>query len=79
MRALHISRLAFAGALILAAEHQAQRLGELLGSLAQAARDQATMGLRVEGGRARTRTAAPPASSSRTRSPVSGSSRPACR
>ena len=43
-------------ALILAAEHQAQRLGELLGSLAQAARDQATMRLRVEAGRARTRT-----------------------
>jgi tight adherence protein B len=43
-------------ALVLAAEHQAQRLGELLGSLAQAARDQATMRLRVETGRARTRT-----------------------
>lgn len=43
-------------ALTLAAEHQAQRLGELLGSLAQAARDQATMRLRVEAGRARTRT-----------------------
>lgn len=43
-------------ALLLAAEHQAQRLGELLGSLAQAARDQATMRLRVEAGRARTRT-----------------------
>jgi hypothetical protein len=43
-------------ALILAAEHQAQRLGELLGSLAQAARDQATMRLRVEAGRARTGT-----------------------
>jgi tight adherence protein B len=43
-------------ALILAAEHQAQRLGELLGSLAQAARDQATMRLRVDAGRARTRT-----------------------
>jgi tight adherence protein B len=43
-------------ALILAAEHQAQRLGELLGSLAAAARDQATMRLRVEAGRARTRT-----------------------
>ncbi len=42
-------------ALVLAAEHQAQRLGELLGSLAQAARDQATMRLRVEAGRARTR------------------------
>jgi len=43
-------------ALVLAAEHQAQRLGELLGSLAQAARDQATMRLRVEASRARTRT-----------------------
>jgi Flp pilus assembly protein TadB len=43
-------------ALILASEHQAQRLGELLGSLARAARDQATMRLRVEAGRARTRT-----------------------
>ncbi|MGH9074467.1 MAG: type II secretion system F family protein [Acidimicrobiales bacterium] len=43
-------------ALILTAEHQAQRLGELLGSLAAAARDQATMRLRVEAGRARTRT-----------------------
>ena len=43
-------------ALILAAEHQAQRLGELLGSLARAARDQVTMRLRVEAGRARTRT-----------------------
>jgi tight adherence protein B len=41
---------------VLAAEHQAQRLAELLGSLAQAARDQATMRLRVEAGRARTRT-----------------------
>jgi Flp pilus assembly protein TadB len=43
-------------ALVLAAEHQAHRLGELLGILAQAARDQATMRLRVEAGRARTRT-----------------------
>ena len=43
-------------ALVLAAEHQAHRLGELLGSLAQAARDQATMRLRVEAGRARART-----------------------
>ena len=43
-------------ALVLAAEHQASRLGELLGSLAAAARDQATMRLRVEAGRARTRT-----------------------
>ena len=43
-------------ALVLAADHQAQRLGELLGTLAQAARDQATMRLRVEAGRARSRT-----------------------
>jgi tight adherence protein B len=43
-------------ALTLAAEHQVHRLGELLGSLAQAAREQATMRLRVEAGRARTRT-----------------------
>jgi len=43
-------------ALVLAADHQAQRLGELLGTLAHAARDQATLRLRVEVGRARTRT-----------------------
>jgi len=43
-------------ALLLAAEHQASRLGELLGTLATTARDQATMRLRVEAGRARTRT-----------------------
>jgi Flp pilus assembly protein TadB len=43
-------------ALLLAAEHQAARLGELLGTLATSARDQATMRLRVEAGRARTRT-----------------------
>jgi Flp pilus assembly protein TadB len=43
-------------ALLLAAEHQASRLGELLGTLAVAARNQATMRLRVEAGRARTRT-----------------------
>lgn len=42
--------------LLLAAEHQARHLGELLGSLAQAAREQATMRLRVEAGRSRTRT-----------------------
>ena len=42
--------------LLLAAEHQASRLGELLGTLAASARDQATMRLRVEAGRARTRT-----------------------
>lgn len=43
-------------ALLLAGEHQAGRLGELLGTLAASARDQATMRLRVEAGRARTRT-----------------------
>ena len=43
-------------ALLLAADHQAGQLGELLGTLAAAARDQATMRLRVEAGRARTRT-----------------------
>lgn len=43
-------------ALLLAAEHQASRLGELLGTLAASARDQATMRLRVEAARARTRT-----------------------
>jgi len=43
-------------ALILASEHQARRLGELLGSLAATARDHVTMRLRVEAGRARTRT-----------------------
>jgi len=43
-------------ALVLAAEHQARRLGELLGTLAATAREQATMRLRVEAGRARTRT-----------------------
>jgi tight adherence protein B len=43
-------------ALLLAGEHQAGRLGELLGTLASSARDQATMRLRVEAGRARTRT-----------------------
>ncbi|MHB8438553.1 MAG: type II secretion system F family protein [Acidimicrobiales bacterium] len=42
--------------LVMAAEHQARRLGELLGTLADAAREQATMRLRVEAGRARTRT-----------------------
>ena len=42
--------------LVMAAEHQARRLGELLGTLAEAAREQATMRLRVEAGRARTRT-----------------------
>lgn len=45
-------------ALILASEKQAQRVGELLGTLADATREQAKMRLRVETGRARTRTAA---------------------
>ena len=44
-------------ALVLAAEHQARRLAELLGSLASTAREQAGMRLRVEAGRARSRTA----------------------
>jgi len=43
-------------ALVLAAGHEARRLSDLLGSLAAAARDQAAMQLRVEAGRARTRT-----------------------
>lgn len=43
-------------ALVLAAEHRARHLSDLLGSLAAAARDQASMRLRVEAGRARTRT-----------------------
>lgn len=43
-------------ALVLAAEQQARQLGDLLGSLAQSAREQASMRLRVEAGRARTRT-----------------------
>lgn len=43
-------------ALLLAAEHEARQLGPLLGSLAQAAREQVNMRLRVEAGRARTRT-----------------------
>ena len=42
-------------ALLLAAEHQAARLGEVLGTLAASARDAATMRLRVEAARARTR------------------------
>jgi tight adherence protein B len=42
-------------ALILASRRQARRLGELLGALARAARDDATMRLRVEAGRARVR------------------------
>ncbi|TVT52021.1 pilus assembly protein TadB [Amycolatopsis rhizosphaerae] len=43
-------------ALVLAADQQARQLGDLLGSLAQAAREQASMRLRIEAGRARTRT-----------------------
>lgn len=43
-------------ALVLAAEHQARQLGDLLGSLATTARGQAAMRMRVEAGRARTRT-----------------------
>lgn len=43
-------------ALVLAAEQQARQLAELLGQLATAARAQVAMRLRVEAGRARTRT-----------------------
>ncbi|MFE9748252.1 type II secretion system F family protein [Saccharothrix saharensis] len=43
-------------ALVLAAEHQARQLAGLLGELAGEAREQATMRMRVEAGRARTRT-----------------------
>lgn len=43
-------------ALVLAAEHQARQLADLLGELAGEARDQASMRMRVEAGRARTRT-----------------------
>ncbi|XVS62065.1 type II secretion system F family protein [Actinosynnema sp. CA-299493] len=43
-------------ALVLAAEQQTRRLADLLGSLADAARGQASMRMRVEAGRARTRT-----------------------
>jgi Flp pilus assembly protein TadB len=45
-------------ALVLASRRQARRLGELLGALAHAAREEATMRLRVEAGRARVRTSA---------------------
>lgn len=45
-------------ALIQACQRQARQLGDLLSSLAQAARDQAGMRLRVEASRARTRTSA---------------------
>ena len=43
-------------ALVLAAEQQARQLTDLLGSLAHAAREQASMRMRVEAGRSRTRT-----------------------
>jgi tight adherence protein B len=43
-------------ALLLAATQQARNLGDLLGSLAAAAREQASLRLRIEAGRARTRT-----------------------
>lgn len=43
-------------ALVKAAEQQARQLGELLGALAQTAREQVSMRMRVEAGRARTRT-----------------------
>ncbi|WP_418153431.1 type II secretion system F family protein [Actinoalloteichus caeruleus] len=42
--------------LISASRQQTRRLGELLGSLATAARDQVSLRLRIEAGRARTRT-----------------------
>lgn len=45
-------------ALVTAATEQTHRLGELLGTLSQAIRDQAAMRLRVEAGRARTRATA---------------------
>jgi Flp pilus assembly protein TadB len=43
-------------ALVLAAEHQARQLADLLGELASEAREQASMRMRVDAGRARTRT-----------------------
>lgn len=43
-------------ALVLAAEHQARQLADLLGELAGEAREQASMRMRVEAGRASTRT-----------------------
>jgi tight adherence protein B len=43
-------------ALVMAAEHQARQLKELLGSLALAAREQASMRMRIQAGRARIRT-----------------------
>lgn len=43
-------------ALLLAAQHQTRRLADLLGTLAAAAREEASMRLRIQAGRARTRT-----------------------
>lgn len=43
-------------ALVLASQHQARQLADLLGELATEAREQVSMRLRVEAGRARTRT-----------------------
>ncbi|MET9629048.1 type II secretion system F family protein [Lentzea sp. NPDC006480] len=43
-------------ALVLASEHQARQLADLLGELAVEAREQATMRMRVDAGRARSRT-----------------------
>lgn len=43
-------------ALVLASDHQARQLAELLGELAVEAREQATMRMRVDAGRARSRT-----------------------
>lgn len=43
-------------ALVLASQHRARQLGDLLASLATASREQVTMRLRVASGRARTRT-----------------------
>lgn len=43
-------------ALVLAAEHQARQLADLLGELAREAREQVAMRLRVDAGRSRTRT-----------------------
>jgi tight adherence protein B len=45
-----------AAALVMAAERQARRLADLLGSLASATRDQVAMRLRIDAGRARVRT-----------------------
>lgn len=43
-------------ALVMAAEHEGRDLGELLGELARSARERSAMWLRVDAGRARTRT-----------------------